>query len=123
MLSIIKQRDISIWSKEPFKSALIKLLELYIRECDGRIDKTKDNKQLIDNYMLALALQLQLLKNTTDTASAVDKQLNATRLCIISSYCYPLKPQKLIEAAFICLFHSEFKFIKYNIEDLKLILI
>ena len=41
LLDIIKGKDIEIWEKEPFRSALIKLLELYIRECDGKIDKTR----------------------------------------------------------------------------------
>ena len=63
LLDIICQRNIESWKKEPFNSAIIKLLELYIRECDGRIDKTKDNIELIKNNMQALALQLLLHSN------------------------------------------------------------
>ena len=58
LLNIICQRNIESWRKEPFCSAIIKLLELYIRECDGKIDKTKENTELIKNNNLALALQL-----------------------------------------------------------------
>ena len=60
LLEIIKEKDIQIWEREPFSSALIQLLELYIKECDGKIDKTKDNEELINNNILALAIQLLL---------------------------------------------------------------
>ena len=59
--------------------AIIKLLELYIRECDGRIDKTKDNLELIKNNMQALALQLLLHQNPNDNTIA-DYRLNTARL-------------------------------------------
>ena len=67
LLDIICQRNIDSWKKEPFNSAIIKLLELYIRECDGRIDKTKDNLELIKNNMQALALQLLLHQNPSES--------------------------------------------------------
>ena len=116
LLEIIYNRDIRIWQKEPFCSALIKLLELYIRQCDGLVDRTKDNKKLIDNISQALALQLLLIESGGGKSSAADERLNATRLCIISSYSYPLNPQKLVEAAYSCLFQSEYRFIKYSLE-------
>ena len=48
LLEIIKEKDIQIWEREPFSSALIQLLELYIKECDGKIDESKVNEELIN---------------------------------------------------------------------------
>lgn len=120
LLDIISNKDIQIWEREPFSSALIKLLELYIRECDGRIDKTKDNKELIDNNMLALAIQLLLIKDS-NVSSIADYRLNAARLCMLSSYLYPLYPERLVNAAYHILFHSNAKLPAYTIENVKVL--
>lgn len=115
LIDIICQRNIESWRKEPFNSAIIKLLELYIRENDGRIDKTKDNLELIKNNKQALALQLLLLQNTEDTSIA-DYRLNTARLCEVSSYLYPLHPDWLIDMAFHYLFHSNAKLMNYTMD-------
>ena len=120
LLDIICGKDIQIWEREPFSSALIKLLELYIRECDGKIDKTKDNKELIDNNMLALATQLLLIKDTNDSSIA-DYHLNAAKLCVLSSYRYQLHPERLVNAAYYMLFYSNAKLPAYSIENLSLL--
>lgn len=120
LLDIISEKDIKIWEREPFSSALIKLLELYIRESDGRIDKTKDNKELIDNNMLALAIQLLLIKDS-NTSGIADYRLNAARLCVLSSYLYPSNPEKHVNAAYYNLFHSSAKLPVYSIDAVKML--
>ena len=120
LLDIIKEKDINIWEKEPFKSALIKLLELYIRECDGRIDKTKDNQELITNNMDALAIQLLLLEKSGDT-SVADYRLNTARLCTISSYLQNISPVHLVDMGYYCLFHSVGKKIPYGVNSIGMI--
>lgn len=120
LLDIVKEKDIKIWEKEPFRSALIKLLELYIRECDGRIDKTKDNQELINNNMVALAIQLLLLENSKDTSIA-DYKLNRARLCTISSYLHNISPVHLVDMAYYCLFHSVGKKISYGFDTIGMI--
>jgi len=120
LLDIISEKDIKIWEREPFSSALIKLLELYIRESDGRIDKTKDNKELIDNNMLALAIQLLLIKDS-NTSGIADYRLNAARLCVLSSYLYPTSPEKHVNAAYYNLFHSSAKLPVYSIDAVKML--
>ncbi len=120
LLEIIRDKDdMPIWEREPFGSALIKLLELYIKECDGKIDKTKDNKDLIDSNLLALAIQLLLIKDTNNTSIA-DYRLNAARLCVLSSYLSP-NSQKLVDIAYYNLFHSSAKLPPYNIKDVKML--
>ncbi len=120
LLDIICQRNMEGWKKEPFNSAIIKLLELYIRECDGRIDKTKDNLELIKNNEQALALQLLLLQNSPDTSIA-DYRLNTARLCTISSYLYPLHPDWLIDLAYHFLFHSNARLMNYTMDKVELL--
>lgn len=120
LLDIISGKDIQIWEKEPFGSALIKLLELYIRECDGKIDKVKDNKELINNNMLALAIQLLLIKDSKGSSIA-DYRLNAARLCVLSSYLYPTSPEKHVNAAYYNLFHSSAKLPVYSIDAVKML--
>ena len=120
LLDIIKGKDIEIWRKEPFKSALVKLLELYVRECDGKIDKRKDNQGLITNNMTALAIQLLLMDNNRDTHIA-DYRLNTARLCALSSYVQTISPEHLVDVAFYCLFHSEGKRISYGFDSIGLI--
>ena len=120
LLDIICHRNIESWKKEPFNSAIIKLLELYIRECDGRIDKTKDNLSLIQNNVQALALQLLLLQNTTDTSIA-DSRLNTARLCAVSSYLYPLHPEWLVDLAYHYLFHSSDRLMNYTVDKISLL--
>lgn len=120
LLDIIRGKDIKIWEKEPFRSALIKLLELYIRECDGRIDKTKDNHELIMNNEVALAIQLLLLEKGKDSSIA-DYKLNTARLCTISSYLHNINPVHLVDMAYYCLFHSEDKRISYGFDTIGMI--
>ncbi|TWJ11051.1 putative DNA-binding protein [Bacteroides zoogleoformans] len=115
LLDIISDKNIQIWEREPFGSALIKLLDLYIRECDGKIDKTKENKVLIDNNMLALAIQLLLIKDSK-ISNIADYRLNAARLCLLSSYLYPSNPGRLVNAAYSILFNSNAKLPAYTIE-------
>lgn len=119
LLDIICGKDILIWEREPFGSALIKLLELYIRECDGKIDKTRNNKDLIDSSLPAIAIQLLLIRDTNNTNIA-DYRLNAARLCVLSSYLHH-NPEKLIDAAYYNLFHSSAKLPSYTIGDVKML--
>lgn len=105
LLDIICGKDIKIWRKEPFCSALIQLLELYIDESEGKIDKVKDNRELIDNNMLALSIQLLLINDSHNSAIA-DYRLNRARLCLLSSYIKPLSPHGMVNAAYYNLFHS-----------------
>lgn len=120
LLNIICQRNIESWRKEPFCSAIIKLLELYIRECDGKIDKTKENTELIKNNNLALALQLLLLHDSPDSSIA-DYRLNTARLCAVSSYLYPLHPDWLIDMAYFFMFHSSAKLMNYTMDKAPLL--
>ena len=120
LLEIIKEKDIQIWEREPFSSALIQLLELYIKECDGKIDKTKDNEELINNNILALAIQLLLIKDTNSLTIA-DYCLNRARICLASSYVKPFNTEKMVNMAYYYLFHSSPIFPKYSLQKINLL--
>lgn len=120
LLDIIGSKDIMVWKREPFCSALIKLLELYIRECDGMVDKTKDNKSIIDNNMQALAIQLLLMKDSKSSNMA-DYCLNAARLCVLSSYQHSSNPERLVNAAYHILFNPNASLPTYAVENIKVL--
>lgn len=122
LINIICQRDISNWKKEPFRSSLIKMLELFINESEGRIDKIKDNKQLVDNIIQALSLQLMLLIDEKDNDIA-DVRLNRARLCRISTYVVPSSSISLVNSAFNFLLNPETSMPIYSLNDVKKILV
>ena len=70
--------------------------------------------------MQALALQLLLHHNTNDNTIA-DYRLNTARLCIISSYLYPLHPDWLVDMAYFYLFHSNAHLMNYTMDNIGLI--
>ncbi|MDD4821728.1 MAG: ATP-binding protein [Bacteroidales bacterium] len=113
LLDIINQRNVAAWKKEPFRSAIIKLLELFIQESDGKIDRIRDNKELIRNIMQALSLQLMLLYDDTNSDTA-DYRLSAARLCLVSSYLNHLNSKKLVDLAYDTLFRSKLRKQKFS---------
>lgn len=120
-LDVINSRQIILWKKEPFKSAIIKMLELYIVQSEGKIDKTKDNKELIINNIKALSIQLLLLDKNIDQLA--DRTLNISRLCLLSSYIDNVNSKQLLDIAFYYLFNSQANFIFYNQSDINNLLI
>lgn len=120
-LDVINSRQINLWKKEPFNSAIVKMLELYIEQSEGKIDKTKDNKELITNNIKALSLQLLLLDNHINQLA--DRSLNISRLCLLSSYIDNVNPKQLLDIAFYYLFNSQASFIFYNQSDINNLLI
>lgn len=120
LTEIIKTKDLRIWEKEPFRTALILLLELYIIECKGTIGKTKDNGHLAANNLTALAIQLLLTKGVDD-ATIFDEQLNAARLCTVASYNPEVNPEELLEAGYHNLFNSEYQLPAYRLDNLRML--
>jgi len=122
LLDIINQRNVAAWKKEPFRSAIIKLLELFIQESDGKIDRIRDNKELIINIMQALSLQLMLLYDDTNSDTA-DYRLSAARLCLVSSYLNHLNSKKLVDLAYETLFQSKLRKHKFSQSDVQNMLV
>ena len=120
LLKIIMSKDIKAWDKEPFRGALIKLLELYIMESSMANDNTGKDGRTTKNTFQALALQLLLLRNSADQR-VIDQRLNASRLCTTGTYMNVANPEKLVDAAFFQLFHSKATMPAYSMEDISLL--
>lgn len=61
MFAVIKERDISQWKKEPFRTALLQVLELYVSGNEKVIDNMRDNTMLLYNTIQALSIQMPTL--------------------------------------------------------------
>ena len=120
LLDIIIGKDIRIWKRDPFASALIKLLRLYVSESEESINKTKDNRALIEANMQALAIQLLLMdeEHSSDTA---DYRLGAARYCTLTSHTLPQNAEKIINTGYHHLFHSDAKMPPYSIDKTSLL--
>ena len=118
LLKIICNRDINIWKKEPFNSALTKLLEIYIHECITKIDREKDPErgQLIDNIITSLTVQLLLAGQVRD--QQVDVRLATARLCTMASYLNKANAQQLLDNSFSYLFNEDVRHLKIGIESI-----
>ena len=120
LISIIGEKDMNTWRKEPFRSALAKLLELYIRESENSLGNTQVSIQTIKQNIHVIALQLLLLDKSANMG-ITDIQLNKARLCHISSFENLSAPEKLIDAAYYYLFHSSAKLPSYKMDQLQLL--
>ena len=120
LISIIGEKDIRTWNKEPFRSALAKLLELYIRERENHLGIAQSSEQSIKQDIHAIALQLLLLGNSSNMG-ITDIQLNKARLCYTCSFENTVAPEKLVDAAYLHLFHSSAKLPGYKMDSLQLL--
>ena len=118
LINIIGEKEIRTWCKEPFRSALAKLLELYIRESENRLGITPISEQPIKQDIHAIALQLLLLGNSSNMG-ITDIQLNKARLCYACSFENTVAPEKLVDAAYFHLFHSSAKLPGYKMDSLQ----
>ena len=120
LLDIIVGKDIRIWSRDPFASALIKLLGFYVGESEESINKTRDNRALIEDNMQALAIQL-LLMEKENGADIDDYHLSAARYCTLTSHILPPNAKKIIDTGYHYLLHSEAKLPPYTIDKTSLL--
>ena len=120
LLDIIIGKDIRIWKRDPFASALIKLLTLYVNESEESINKTKDKKALIEDNMQALAIQL-LLMDEEYSSDIADYRLGAARYCTLTSHILIPNAQKIIDTGYHYLFHSDAKLPPYTIDKTSLL--
>ena len=120
LLDIIVGKDIRIWSRDPFASALIKLLSLYVSESEESINKTKDNRVLIEDNMQALAIQL-LLMEKENSSDIDDYHLSAARYCTLTSHTQLPNAKKIVDTGYHYLFHSEAKLPPYTIDKTSLL--
>lgn len=117
LLDIICDRERENWKKEPFRSAFVQLLELFIQESEGKVDKVKNGKELVDNLVKALGIQLLLLRDNKNTES-IDYSLNCTRLCVALSY-LSTNTRKCVDFALYHLLGADANLMTYTQKDLR----
>lgn len=117
LLDIICDRDRENWKKEPFRSAFVQLLELFIQESEGKVDKVKNGKELVDNMVKALAIQLLLLRDNKNSGS-IDYNLNCARLCVALSY-LSTNTRKCVDFALYYLLGADANLMTYTQKDIR----
>lgn len=116
MFSIIKERDILQWKKEPFRSALLQVLEQYVTGNEKQIDNTKDNALIIYNTIQALSIQHLLHDDKAGDTDIVDYRINASRLCNLVSYANMANPIDIVNLALYNLLSSKIELPPYSLK-------
>lgn len=104
IFDIILEGDKTHWRNEPFRSAFIEMLDLYIMETRKRIDRMADiedaeGKQLLGKIIQALAIQLLLATEKDD----LDRKLNQSMLYRYLTYIEGGIKEALLEKSLRCL--------------------
>lgn len=104
LFDIIRHWPIEIWIKEPFKSTLIKVLNLYIEDNIWKVDRQDDNAGLVKSLIQAISIMLLLADNNDNrTPSLPDERLNLARICVLSTYQELFNNREVLDLAINCL--------------------
>lgn len=104
VFDIILDGDKVSWRNEPFRSAFIDMLDLYITATRKKIDRMAniedaEGRQYLERMIQALAIQLLLATEKDD----LDRQLNLSMLYRYLTYVEGGKKEVLLEKSFACL--------------------
>lgn len=118
LFDIIRKWPLEIWAKEPFKSTLIKVLNLYVEEKIWHIDKQEGNDVLVKNLTQAISILLLLADNVDNRDKTLpDERLNLARLCVLSTYKEKYKNKEVLALALNCLAGSQYYRPVYQLAD------
>ena len=104
VFDIILDGDKGSWRNEPFRSAFIEMLDLYIAATRKRMDRLAniddaEGKQLLERIIQALAIQLLLATEKDE----LDRQMNLSMLYRYLTHIEGGKKDVLLEKSFACL--------------------
>lgn len=118
LFAILRQWGLDIWLKEPFRTTLVKVLELYINENIWKVDRIKDNKHLVKDLIQALSIQMLLIGKDKETVNVdIDKNLNIARLCALATYANVKSPKSILELTLTNLLNPNSTMPSFNIDD------
>lgn len=115
VFSIIKKREIIQWKKEPFRSALIQVLEMYVSGNERQLDRIKDKSLILYNTIQAIAIQLLLHDRQNGDTDIIDYRLNASRLCNFVSYANMANPVGIVNLALFNLVSTDYVLPPYTL--------
>lgn len=115
IFEVILTGDKKNWLQEPFRSAFIGMLDLFVQQNRNRIDRladteTEENKQDLKKLIAALAIQLLMMTEKDN----YDRQLNRAMLYRYLTYVKGCKEEVLYEKAFRCLTDAEQSAMEFN---------
>ena len=100
---IIHGKEVSYWKSEPFRTAFIKLLELFISVKKTQVDLgTNSDETNVKQLLEALAIQMLLTNPKTDE-NLFDYNLNRATLYRYASYLKTSTPRHALQNAFLSL--------------------
>ena len=102
LLKIIHGKDGKYWKDEPFRTAFIKLLELFISQKKEQIDLAIHDEENVKSILEALSIQL-LLGNAKDDSKIFDYNLNRAMFYRYASYLKTSTPKFALNNAFLSL--------------------
>ena len=102
LLKIIHGRDVTYWKDEPFRTAFIRLLELFIAHKKEQIDLAIYDVENVKRILEALSIQL-LLGKTKEDAAIFDYNLNRSMFYRYASYLKTSTPLRALDNAFLSL--------------------
>ena len=127
IFNIIIKGNKDNWMREPFRSAFISMLELFINQNRSRIDRLAaitSDKEFADLKKLVAALAIQLL--LMNEKDEIDRQLIRAMFYRYLTYVQGSKSNVLFEKAFRCLTEAEQSKLEYSwneISDLTMLAI
>ena len=104
LFDVLRKWPLDIWTQEPFRSTLVKMLELYVDENIWHVDRVRDNASLVNSLIQALSI-LTLLADRDDSGrlGAADRRLTLSRLCSLSTYTDSYHQREALDMAVSCL--------------------
>ena len=95
-LEIIRKREMTFWQKESYYQVFTKVLELYVNETDGSIDKRLEQTELLSLLVQTLGLMILLHDGSGDKD---EFNIQRSRLLRYASYLNPAGENKLLDMA------------------------
>lgn len=113
IFEIILNGEKSNWEAEPFRTAFVNLLELFIKEY--RVKATKSSGvNLLHKMIKAIAIQQLLTKNEDD----IDRRLNRATFFRLLSYVQRFSSREMLDIAFYSLFTPYDEKLAYEWDDI-----
>ena len=116
LFEIVQKKDVKYWKDEPFRTALIRLLELFISHKKEQIDMAIYDKENVKSILEALSMQLMLGNEDTDS-EIFDFNLNRSMLYRYASYLKTSTPLMALNNAFLTLMDVNQSSLEYAWND------